>query len=80
VVVVVGVTTCAAGLALVVCSNPSDHLTFHGAEPVSTAWIVAALPLQTVALPLTTAVGRVMTVSIAGPLVTAPPRLLTTTV
>ena len=81
VVVLVGLTTRAAGLALVVWLYPSDQVTFHGAVPVSAAWIVAALPLQMFVLPLTTAVGRVMTVSFAGgALATAPPRLLTTTV
>ena len=37
--------------------NPSDQVMFHGAVPVSDAVIVAELPAQIVALPLTLAVG-----------------------
>ena len=36
--------------------EPSDQLTFHGPVPVKAAEMVVELPLQIVALPLTTAV------------------------
>src|ERR1044071_3279820 len=38
--------------------KPSDQVMFHGAVPVSDAPIIAELPAQIVALPLTVAVGK----------------------
>ena len=46
---------------------PIRHVTVHGPVPVSAAWIVVELPLQIVALPLTTEVGRALTVTTALP-------------
>ena len=38
--------------------NPSDQVRFHGPVPVRAAWIVVESPLQIVAEPLATDVGR----------------------
>ena len=60
-----GLTLRVAGLlATPFCTTASDHVTFHGPVPVSAAWIVVELPLQTVALPLATEVGRALTVTV----------------
>jgi hypothetical protein len=50
------------------CVTPSDHVTVHGAVPVSDAWIVAEEPAQTEADPLTAAVGRGLTVTVTAAL------------
>ena len=58
VVVTAGLTLRVTGLVVTpVCTTPSDHVTSHGAIPVSAAWIVFHVPEQTVPLPPTTAVG-----------------------
>src|ERR1041385_8676943 len=62
-----GLTVRVAGLTLTVCWFPSDQVRFQGPIPVSTAWITVEPPLQLVALPLTTAVGRGLTVTTALP-------------
>ena len=49
-------------LAEVPFKTPSDQLIVQGPVPVSATWITLELPLQLVALPLTTDVGRVRTV------------------
>src|SRR6185369_10709878 len=68
VVVALGLTLRVAGLAATpLCNTPSDHVTFHGPVPVNTALIVAEPPLQRVVEPLTTEVGRVLTVMTALP-------------
>ena len=46
---------------------PSDQITFHGPVPVSAAAIAVVPPLQMDALPLTTEVGRALTVTSALP-------------
>jgi len=69
VVVVAGVTLREAVVPLlIVCVTLSDQVTENGAVPVSAAVIVVEAPAQIVALPLTTAVGRGLTVTIAEPL------------
>jgi len=68
VVVTLGLTLRVDGLAATpLCNTPSDQVTFHGPVPVNTAVIVAKLPLQSGAVPLTTAVGRGFTVITALP-------------
>jgi hypothetical protein len=49
------------------CVTPSDHVTAKGAAPVSVAVIVAEPPAQIALVPLTTAVGFALTVTIALP-------------
>ena len=45
----------------------SDQVTFHGPVPVKAAEIMVELPLQIVAEPLATEVGRALTVTTALP-------------
>ena len=67
-VVADGLTLRVAGLATTpFWLMPSDQFTFHGPVPVSVAEIVAVPPLQMVALPLATEVGRELTVTTALP-------------
>ena len=47
--------------------EPSDQLTFHGPVPVKAAEMEVELPLQIVAEPLVTEVGRALTVTTALP-------------
>ena len=61
-----------AGEAFVhVSATPSDHVTFHGPNPVKSAWIVEAywlVPLTVMLVfPETNAVGRGLTVTEAVP-------------
>ena len=49
-------------LVCVVVVVPSNQVTVHGPLPVNAAEIVADCPLQIVVLPLTTDVGRALTV------------------
>ena len=68
VVVADGLTLRVAGLAATAFwLEPSDQLTFHGPVPVKAAEMVAELPLQIVAVPLATEVGRASTVTTALP-------------
>ncbi|PYK02301.1 MAG: hypothetical protein DME23_01945 [Verrucomicrobia bacterium] len=59
-----GLTVRVAGLAAAVCAYPSDQVTVHGPVPVNTACNIVGSPLQIVALPLTTEVGRGLTVTV----------------
>ena len=71
--------------ALVVCTNPSHHVTYHGLIPVNAAWISYGVPsLQFVRFKLVNlAVGRGLTVTVLVPtmspgwLPTQPVRLVT---
>ena len=47
--------------------EPSDQLTFHGPVPVKAAEILVEPPLQIVAVPLATEVGRALTITTALP-------------
>jgi hypothetical protein len=58
---------------------PSDQVKFQGPLPVSAAWIVVELPLQMVAVPLTTAVGRALTVAVVVPAAELQPFTVTIT-
>jgi hypothetical protein len=72
VVVVEGLTLRVAGLAATEgWVKPSDQVTLHGPVPVRAAWIVVEPPLQIVTLPLTTDVGRGLTVTTALPVLSA---------
>ena len=63
-----GLTVRVAGLASTpFWLMPSDQPTFHGPVPVSAAAITVELPLQMAVLPLTTEVGRELTVTTALP-------------
>ena len=75
VVVEDGLTERVAGLeGTPVCVTPSDQVTSHGAVPVSAAWIVVEEPAQIVAVPVTVAVGRGLTVTVTeGALVETQP-------
>jgi hypothetical protein len=48
------------------CVAPSDHVTVHGADPVSAAWIWTLPPAQTSPPPDTAAEGRGSTVTVTG--------------
>jgi hypothetical protein len=47
---------------------PFDNIPFQGPVPVTAILRLAGCPLQIVVLPLITAVGRGLTVTVAGPL------------
>ena len=65
VVVAPGETVRVAGEAATPdCVAPSDHVTVHGAVPVSAAWMSAAPPGQIAAVPETAAVGFGSTVTV----------------
>jgi hypothetical protein len=65
-----GLTLREAGLAATpFCTNPSDHVTFHGPVPVKAAEMAAVSPLQIGVVPLTTEVGRASTVTVALPVI-----------
>jgi hypothetical protein len=71
-VAVEGLTEREAGLvATPFWTKPSDQVTFHGPEPVKAAWIVVEFPRQMVAVPVTAAVGRASTVTVALPVIVA---------
>ena len=66
VVVLDGDTSRVRGLvATLLPVAPSDQTTVQGAVPVKAAWMVALVPMQFVALPVTVAVGLAATVSVA---------------
>jgi hypothetical protein len=56
-VVVRGATVRTAGLSTTFCWNPSDHVSWNGGVPVSSAWIWVDSPAQIVAEPDIAAVG-----------------------
>ena len=63
-----GLTVRVAGLAVTsFCTKPSDQVTVHGPVPLNTALTRVELPLQIVAFPLASAVGRALTVITALP-------------
>ena len=74
-----GLTLRVAGLAATpFCVKLSDHVMFHGPVPVSAAWMVVEPPLQIVAEPLATDVGRAFTVKVAAVEVAVPHMPFTT--
>ena len=74
-----GMTVRLSGLEATLCENPSDQVTVQGPVPVSAAEISAELLLQIFVSPLTTAVGRGFTVTVARLESTVPPQPETTT-
>jgi len=79
--VLAGLTLRVAGLdATLFCTVPSDQVTFQGPVPVRTAWMVVLPPRQIVALPLTVAVGRGLTVTLVEEEAVQPLESVTVTV
>ena len=65
-----GLSVRSAGLETIpVWLVPSDQLTFHGPVPVNAAEMTTEPPWQIVPPPLTTAVGRALTVTTALPVI-----------